>query len=97
MHIEFEKGYSEEIFYMVILSKRYAEKEEVTGRYGKYSKAGKEGAIDLQTADKRDRCYHAISRDTSCRPHEILKLRINDVVFETAGQNCQYTEVLGKF
>ncbi|MBV9175682.1 MAG: hypothetical protein JO297_01445 [Nitrososphaeraceae archaeon] len=23
---------------------------------------------------KRIRCYHAVSRDTSCRPHEILKL-----------------------
>jgi site-specific recombinase XerD len=23
---------------------------------------------------KRDRCYHAISRDSSCRPHELLKL-----------------------
>lgn len=44
--------------------------------------------------NKRDRCYHAISRDTSCRPHEILKLRIKDVVFKTAGENCQYAEVL---
>lgn len=25
---------------------------------------------------KRDRCYHAISRDLSARPHEILSLRI---------------------
>ena len=40
--------------------------------------------------NKRDRCYHAISRDTSCRPHEILKLRIKDV----AGENCQYAEVV---
>lgn len=44
--------------------------------------------------NKRDRCYHAISRDTSCRPHEILKLRIKDVVFKTASENCQYAEVL---
>jgi hypothetical protein len=40
---------------------------------------------DLRTAEddilflkycpsKRDRCYHTISKDTSCRPHEILKL-----------------------
>ncbi len=42
---------------------------------------------------KRMKCYHAISRDTSCRPHEILKLRIKDIVFKTAG-NCQYAEVL---
>jgi integrase len=44
--------------------------------------------------NKRDRCYHAISRDTSCRPHEILRLKIKDVVFKTAGQSYQYAEVL---
>lgn len=42
---------------------------------------------------KRDRCYHAISRDLSCRPHEILNLRIKDINFKTSG-NYQYTEVL---
>ena len=31
---------------------------------------------------KRDRCYHAISRDLSCRPHEILKLKIRDLVIQ---------------
>jgi len=31
---------------------------------------------------ERDRCYHAISRDTSARPHELLKLKIKDVVFK---------------
>jgi integrase len=43
--------------------------------------------------NKRDRCYHAVARDTSCRPHELLKLRIKDIAFKTAG-NCQYAEVL---
>jgi integrase len=43
---------------------------------------------------KRIKCYHAVSRDTSCRPHEILKLRIKDVVFKTADNNYQYAEVL---
>jgi len=42
---------------------------------------------------KRDRCYHAIASDTSCRPHEILRLRIKDIVFKTTG-NYQYAEVL---
>lgn len=42
---------------------------------------------------KRIKCYHAMSRDTGCRPHELLKLRIKDVVFKTIG-NRQYTEVL---
>ncbi len=30
----------------------------------------------------RDRCYHTMSRDSACRPHELLKLRIKDVVFK---------------
>jgi hypothetical protein len=42
---------------------------------------------------KRDRCYHAISRDSSCRPHELLKLKIKDVVFKMVGER-QYAEVL---
>src|SRR5919197_339449 len=31
---------------------------------------------------KRIKCYHAVSSDTSCRPHEILKLRIRDIVLK---------------
>jgi integrase/recombinase XerD len=42
---------------------------------------------------KREKCYHAISRDTSCRPHEIVKLKIRDVVFKTTGK-YQYAEAL---
>jgi integrase len=44
----------------------------------------------------RDRCYHMISRDSSCRPGEILNLRIRDVVFKTTGgaNNHQYAEIL---
>jgi len=34
---------------------------------------------------KLDRCYHAISRDSSCRPHEIVKLKIKDIAFKTTG------------
>ena len=41
---------------------------------------------------KRDRCYHTISRDLSCRPHEILNLCIKDIAFKTTG-NCQYADV----
>lgn len=44
-------------------------------------------------SSKRDRCYHTISRDLSCRPHEILNLRIKDIAFKTTG-NYQYAEVL---
>ena len=42
---------------------------------------------------KRIKCYHAMSRDTGCRPHELLKLRIKDIVFKTLGDK-QYAEVL---
>jgi integrase len=43
---------------------------------------------------KRDKCYHIISRDTGCRPHEILKLRLKDITFKTTGAGQQYAEVL---
>jgi integrase len=43
---------------------------------------------------KRDRCYHSISRDSSCRPHELLKLKIKDVVFKMTKEGRQYAEVL---
>ncbi|MGI8719536.1 MAG: hypothetical protein ACR2KF_03330, partial [Nitrososphaeraceae archaeon] len=42
---------------------------------------------------KRDRCYHAISRDSSSRPHELLRLKIKDVIFKMAGDR-QYAEIL---
>jgi integrase len=42
---------------------------------------------------KRIKCYHAMSRDTGCRPHELLKLRIKDIVFKSNGDR-QYAEVL---
>jgi integrase len=41
----------------------------------------------------REKCYHMISRDTGCRPHEILGLRVKDEVFKMAGDR-QYAEVL---
>ena len=44
--------------------------------------------------NKRDRCYHTMSRDLSARPHEILGLRINDVVFKIVDGGKQYAEVL---
>ena len=43
--------------------------------------------------NKRDMCYHTMARDLSARPHEILNLKIRDIVFKAAG-NKQYAEVL---
>jgi integrase len=42
----------------------------------------------------RDRCYHAMSRDSAARPHELLKLRIKDVAFKLAPDRKQYAEIL---
>ncbi len=44
-------------------------------------------------ASQRNKCYHAMSHDTGCRPHELLKLRIRDIVFKSVGGR-QYAEVL---
>jgi integrase/recombinase XerD len=42
---------------------------------------------------KRDKAYHTMARDTSCRPSELLGLKIKDVVFKLAGER-QYAEIL---
>jgi len=42
----------------------------------------------------RDRCYHAMSHDSAARPHELLKLRIKDVVFKLTPDKKQYAEIL---
>jgi len=44
-------------------------------------------------SSKRDCCYHAVAGDTSCRPHELLKLRIRDIVFKATGDH-QYAEAV---
>ena len=41
----------------------------------------------------RDRCSHAMIHDTSARPHEILNLKIKDVVFKLSSNGTQYAEV----
>jgi integrase len=42
---------------------------------------------------KRNKCFHIMAYDTGCRPHELLKLRIKDVIFKSRGDR-QYAEVL---
>jgi integrase len=32
---------------------------------------------------KRGKCYHAVSRDLSCRPQELLSLKVKDITFKT--------------
>jgi len=43
--------------------------------------------------NKRDRCYHTMARDLSARPHEILNLKIKDVVFKIAGKQKYWSMV----
>jgi len=43
--------------------------------------------------NKRDRCYHTMSRDTSCRPHELLALKIKDIVFKSVDK-YQYAQIV---
>lgn len=42
----------------------------------------------------RDRCYHAMSRDLSCRPSELLKLKIKDIDFKVTENGQQYAEIV---
>lgn len=43
---------------------------------------------------KRIKCYHAMARDTSARPHELLKLKIRDIVFKMSPTGVQYAELV---
>jgi site-specific recombinase XerD/predicted nucleic acid-binding Zn ribbon protein len=46
--------------------------------------------------DSRLKCYHTMARDTSGRPHEILKIRVGDIMWQMNG-TAQYAEVtIGK-
>jgi integrase len=44
-------------------------------------------------SSKRSKCFHVMSWDTGCRPHELLRLRIKDIVFKSVGSR-QYAEIL---
>lgn len=42
----------------------------------------------------RDRCYHMVSRDTACRPSELLNTRISQLNFKTVGSGRQYASLV---
>ena len=42
----------------------------------------------------RDRCYHMVSRDTACRPSELLNSRISQLNFKTVGSERQYASLV---
>jgi integrase len=41
----------------------------------------------------RDRCWHAVSRDTGCRPHELLRLKIKDIVVQQLENGYQIARI----
>jgi integrase len=41
----------------------------------------------------RDRCWHAVARDTGCRPAEMLKLKIKDVVVQQLENGYQIARI----
>jgi integrase len=43
---------------------------------------------------KRMKAYHTVAIDTSCRPHEILKLKIKDISWKLSPDKKQYAEVM---
>ncbi len=42
----------------------------------------------------RDRCYHMVSRDTACRPSELLNTRISQINFKTVANGRQYASLV---
>jgi integrase len=46
--------------------------------------------------DKRLRCYHIMARETSGRPHELLSLKIGDVIFHNSEGRVYATIAIGK-
>jgi hypothetical protein len=42
---------------------------------------GRRPTIYKVLSECKEKCYHTVSRDLSCRPHEILKLRLKDIHF----------------
>jgi integrase len=41
----------------------------------------------------RDKCWHAVARDTGCRPHEMLKLKIKDVAVQQLESGYQVARI----
>jgi integrase/recombinase XerD len=41
----------------------------------------------------RDRCWHAVARDTGCRPHELLRLKIKDVIVQQLDNSTQIVRI----
>ncbi|HJT84863.1 MAG TPA: hypothetical protein VJ697_10305 [Nitrososphaeraceae archaeon] len=42
---------------------------------------------------KRDKAFHTMANDTSARPHELLNLKIKDIIFKVTDDEKQYAEL----
>ena len=42
---------------------------------------------------KRDICFHALARNMSARPHDILNLKFTDIRFNLTDKGIHYAEV----
>jgi integrase/recombinase XerD len=41
----------------------------------------------------RDRCWHAVARDTGCRPHEMLRIKIKDIIAQQLDNGYQIARI----
>jgi integrase len=41
----------------------------------------------------RDRCWHAVARDTGCRPDEMLRMKIKDIVAQQLDDGSQIARI----
>jgi site-specific recombinase XerD len=46
--------------------------------------------------DDRLKCYHSMARDTSGRPHEILKIRVGDIMYKRSNTSIYAEVTIGK-
>jgi hypothetical protein len=51
-------------------------------------------ALSNVLSSKRGTCYHAISRDLSCRPDEILKFKTKELSLKSIATH-RYSSILG--
>jgi integrase/recombinase XerD len=91
-HIEYKRRQKPPVIQNIHQLKR---KEKSIYKPTDLSTAGDDSLFLKYCPNPRDRCYHAMSRDSAARPHELLKLRIKNVVFKlTPDGKREYAEIL---
>lgn len=76
--------------------KRLTRKEK-TSYQAKDLWTSEEDALFLKYCeDDRLKCYHSMARDTSGRPHEILKIRVGDIMYKKSNTAIYAEVTIGK-